>query len=92
MSREAEARNLLLKIQIGAQLEGSIISILDLIIEQVRIIWKTSLREVASMLCLDISRAFDNVLHQRLLYNIRMQGYFNHILRFLSSFLQDRTT
>ena len=44
------------------------------------------------MLCLDISRAFNNILHQRLLYNVRIQGYPNYILRFLSSFLQDRTT
>ena len=63
MSREAEARGLSLKTQIGAQLGRSTISILDLIIKQVRIIWKTSLGEVASMLCLDISRAFDNVSH-----------------------------
>jgi len=66
-------------------------SILDLIVEQVRTIWKTSLGEVASMHCLDISRAFDNVSYQKLLYNVRIQGYSNHILRFLSSFLYDNS-
>jgi len=63
ISREAEARGLLLKTQIGVQLGRSTISALNLIIEQVRIIWKTSLGEVALMLCLDISRVFDNVLY-----------------------------
>jgi len=61
ISREAEAGGLLLKMQIGAQLGRSTTSVFDLIIKQVKIIWKTSLGEVASMLCLEISRAFDNM-------------------------------
>ena len=61
ISREAEARGLLPKTQIGAQLGRFTTSALDLTIKQVRTIWKTSLGEVASMHCLDISRAFDNV-------------------------------
>lgn len=92
MSKEAEARGLLPQSQMGARPGRSTTTALDLITEQVQTIWQTHPGAVASMLCLDISGAFDNVSHQRLLHNIRMQGYPNNILKFLQSFLQNRTT
>ena len=92
MSKETEERKLLPEEQMGARPGRSTTSALDLITEQVRTIWKTRPGAVASMLCLDISGAFDKVSHQRLLYNIRMKGFPDHIVGFIQSFLQDRTT
>ena len=92
ISKEAESRGLLPKTYIGAQLGRSTTTVLDLITEQVRTIWQTSLDTITLMLCFNISRAFDNMSYQRLLYNIRMQGYLDYILQFLASFLQDKTT
>jgi hypothetical protein len=47
---------------------------------------------VASMLCLDISGAFDNVSHTRLIHNLKMKAFPPNITQFIQSFLQDRTT
>ena len=47
---------------------------------------------VASMLCLDISGAFDKVSHKRLLHNIRDKGIPSWAVQFIDSFLSDRTT
>ena len=62
MSQEAEARGLLPETQMGARPGRSTTTALHLITEQVRAIWKANPKTVASMLCLDISGAFDNVL------------------------------
>jgi hypothetical protein len=47
---------------------------------------------VASMLCLNISRAFDNVSHERLIHSLKMKAFPPSIIKFIQSFLQDRTT
>jgi hypothetical protein len=44
------------------------------------------------MLCLDISGAFDNVSHERLIHNLKMKAFPPSIIKFIQSFLQDRTT
>lgn len=92
ISKEAEARNLLPQSQMGARPGRSTVSALELITEQVQSVWKGNPTIVASMLCLDISGAFDNVSHQRLIHNIKMKAYPGYIVRFVESFLQDRTT
>jgi hypothetical protein len=58
----------------------------------IQIIWENNPKMVASMLCLDISGAFDNVSHQRLIHNLKMKGFPPTITGFVQSFLQDRTT
>jgi retron-type reverse transcriptase len=44
------------------------------------------------MLCMDMSGAFDNVSHTRLLNNLRKRGIPSYIVRWVTSFLQERTT
>lgn len=92
MSKAAEEKGLLPQSQMGARPGRSTTSALELITEQVHTVWRTNPKFVASMLCLDISGAFDNVSHQRLLHNIRLKGYPLEIVSFIQSFLQDRTT
>jgi hypothetical protein len=47
---------------------------------------------ILSMLCLDISGAFDNVSHERLIHNLKMKAFPLQITLFIQSFLKDRTT
>jgi hypothetical protein len=47
---------------------------------------------VASLLLLDVSGAFDNVSHARLLHNLRKRRIDERIVRWIASFLANRTT
>ena len=49
-------------------------------------------RKVASLLLLDVSGAFDNVSHERLLYNLRKRGLHPQLVGWLGSYLRGRST
>ena len=49
-------------------------------------------KQVASLLLLDVSGAFDNVSHPRLLHNLRKRRIDPVTIKWISSFLSDRTT
>ncbi|OQV10369.1 hypothetical protein CLAIMM_14382 [Cladophialophora immunda] len=49
-------------------------------------------KEVASLLLLDVSGAFDNVSHPRLLHNLRKRRIDPTTVRWIASFLNDRIT
>ena len=69
-----EANRLLLEEQIGARKERSVETALELITDTVYIVWSIGGANIASLLLLDITRAFDNVLYKRLLYNLKVKG------------------
>lgn len=92
ISEAAETYNLLPEEQMGARPKRSTLSAIELLTEQVYTIWGQDKGLVASMLSLDISGAFDNVSHKRLIHNIRLKGIPKWITRFTESFLQDRST
>ena len=71
----------------GARPGRSTLSAIEFVTEQVYTIWKNNLKMVASMLCLDILGAFDNVSHQRLIHNLKMMGFPPTIIGFVQSFL-----
>jgi hypothetical protein len=48
--------------------------------------------QVASLLLLDVSGAFDNVSYKRLLHNLRKQKVNENTVRWIVSFLSDRHT
>ncbi|KAH7563672.1 hypothetical protein BM1_00719 [Bipolaris maydis] len=48
--------------------------------------------QVASLLLLDVTGAFDNVSHKRLLHNLRKRKVDERIVRWIASFLRDRHT
>ena len=70
----AEANRLLLEEQIGARKGRSVETALELITDAVYTVWSIGGANIASLLLLDIARAFDNVLHERLLYNLKVKG------------------
>ena len=70
----AEVNRLLLEEQIGARKGRSVETALELITDAVYIVWSMGGANIASLLLLDIARAFDNVLHERLLHNLKVKG------------------
>ena len=70
----AEANRLLLEEQIGARKGRSVETALELITDAVYIVWSMGGANIASLLLLDVTRAFDNVLYERLLYNLKVKG------------------
>jgi retron-type reverse transcriptase len=71
VSALAEEHNLLPTTQMGARPGRSTVTALEMLTEQIRTVWANDPSLVASMLSLDISGAFDNVSHERLIHNIR---------------------
>ncbi|KAJ5794256.1 hypothetical protein N7457_000855 [Penicillium paradoxum] len=63
---------------------------LHAVTEEIREAWKQGL--TASTLLLDISGAFDNVSHPRLLHNLRKRRVPPVIIKWVESFLSDRYT
>ena len=64
----------MLEEQIGARKGRSVETALELITDAVYIVWSIGRANIASLLLLDITRAFDNILHERLLYNLKVKG------------------
>ncbi|KAI1004857.1 hypothetical protein K3495_g3360 [Podosphaera aphanis] len=89
ISKAAEDFNLLPGEQMGAHPTRSTISAVELLTEQIHTIWGTDKQQVASLLSLDISGAFDNVSHERLIHNLRQKGIPRWISRFVESFLEE---
>lgn len=92
LSKAAEDFNLLPEEQMGARPKRSTISAVELLTEQIHTIWGKNKKQVASLLSLDISGAFDNVSHERLIHNLRQKGIPRWISRYVGSFLKGRTT
>ena len=70
----AEANRLLLEEQIEARKGRSVETALELITDAVYTVWSIGGANIASLLLLDVARAFDNVLYKRLLYNLKVKG------------------
>lgn len=63
---------------------------LHAVTEAIRSAWKC--KKIASLLLLDISGAFDNVSHIRLLHNLHRRRVPTYIVNWIKSFLSDRYT
>ena len=77
----AEANRLLLEEQIGARKGRSVETALELITDTVYIVWSIGGANIASLLLLDVARAFDNVLYERLLYNLKVKEILTRIVQ-----------
>jgi retron-type reverse transcriptase len=66
---------------------------IQMIVEQVHAIWgRSGPQQVATILSLDISGAFDYVSHERLLHNLRKRRIPETLVRWTASFLSNRQT
>jgi hypothetical protein len=71
LSYLVEAHHVLPNAHIGGRKLRSTEHALHLIIEKIYKAWNTGRGKVASLLLLDVSGAFDNVSHERLIHNLR---------------------
>lgn len=85
----AELNDLLPRTHCGGRKASSGEHAIHLLLEQIQAAWNN--KEVASLMLLDISGAFDNVNHRRLLWNIRELGYHENLVGWLGSFITGRT-
>ncbi|KAI0993220.1 hypothetical protein K3495_g14964 [Podosphaera aphanis] len=92
IAKMTETYNLLPDEQMGARPGRSTITAVELLTEQIHSVWGKDKKRVASLLSLDISGAFDNVSHLRLIHTMRDKGIPRRITKYVESFLADRTT
>ena len=89
ISAIAEIHHLLPTTHCGGRKSSSTEHAIHLLLEQIYAGWKKN--KVSSLLLLDVSGAFDNVNHQRLLWNIRELGFSENLVGWIASFLTGRT-
>jgi hypothetical protein len=88
----AEANNLLPWNQLGGRKERSSVSAIQLLSSCIHTAWKAKPGCVVSMLSLDLSAAFDNVSHERLIWILRKKGIPEWMTKFIKSFISGRRT
>ena len=67
-------------------------TVLQLITKKIHTIWSNSKKKITSLLSLNVSRAFDNVSHARLLHNMRKRRMSTLLLNWVKDFLRKRRT
>lgn len=90
LSFTAEAHNLLPRSHFGGRKGTPPEHALHFIMKRILSAWVA--RKVATMLLLDVTRAFDNVSHPRLFHNLRKRRIDGFTLTWIASFLSDRYT
>ncbi len=88
----AETHHMLLNAQMRVRCKQFMILTLNLLVDQVHIIWDCKIKYVIFMLSLDIIEAFDWVLHIRLLHTLKMRRMSSYIVKWACSFLKNRET
>jgi YD repeat-containing protein len=92
ISYVTEVYQLLPSTHIGGRKGRSTDHALHVIIEKIFEAWNSPESQVASLLLLDVSGAFDNVSHIRLLHNLRKRRIDERTVKWIASFLADRST
>ena len=88
----AETYQILPPTHFGGRKKRSTEHALHAVTEKVYEAWNQKRTQVASLLLLDVSGAFDNVSHARLLHNLRKRKIDERTVRWIASFLSDRHT
>jgi hypothetical protein len=86
----AEQYNLLPDKQIGARVQRSTTTVLNLLTSVIKSAW-ASKGQVATLLSLDIAGAFDTIVYLRLVAVIQKLGFPQWVSKWVTSFLSDRT-
>ena len=93
LSHLAETHGMLPQTQMGARKGRSTDTALRLLTEQIHTIWGLpGPKKVATILSMDISGAFDNVSRPRLIHNLRERRVPLTLVKWVESFLIERTT
>ncbi len=84
-----KACNSILNIQMKACKHRSINMTLQLIIKKIHTVWSDIRRKVVSLLSLNEKSAFNNMMHSKLLHNIKKRKVSKLLLEFVKNFLRD---
>ncbi len=82
--------NSILNIQMRACKHKLIDTILQLITKKIHTVWSDTKRRVVSLLSLNEKNAFNNVMHSRLLHDMKKRRVFRLLLEFVKKFLRNR--
>ena len=88
----AEKYQLLPRAQYGCRRQRDMTTALELLTKQIHTVWGQGRDKVATLLSLDVSGAFPNVSHDRLLHNLRKKGVPTPLVQWTTSFLTERKT
>jgi len=82
--------NLISNIQMKACKHRSINTTLQLITEKIHIVWSDTRRKIVSLLSLNKKSAFNNVMHSKLLHDMKKKRVFRLLLEFVKNFLKNQ--
>lgn len=89
ISYVTEVHQLLPSTHIGGRKGRSTDHALHVVIEKIYEAWNSPDPQVASLLLLDVSRAFNNVSHVRLIHNLWKRRIDERTIKWIASFLTD---
>ena len=92
LSDIAETHHMLLNAQMRARHKWFMILMLNLLVDQVHIMWDCEIKYMIFMLSLNIIKAFNWVLHIKLLHMLKMRRTSSYIVESARSFLKNRET
>ena len=90
ISALAEKHHLLLKIYIGGRRLRSTDHVIHYLLKRISEIWTQE--KIASLFLFDVAGAFDKISHTRILASLRARRIDSRIVRWMASFLSNRTT
>ncbi len=85
-----EACNSILNIQMRVCKHKSTDTTLQLIIEKIHTVWSDMRKRVVLLLSLNEKNAFDNVMHSRLLHDMKKRKVSELLLEFVKNFLRNQ--
>ncbi len=89
LSNIAETHHMLSDAQMKVRCKQFMISTLDLLVDQIHMIWSCKIKYITFMLSLNIIEAFNQVLHIRLLHILKMKRTSDYIVKWVCSFLKN---
>ena len=92
LSDIAETHHMLLNAQMRTRRKWFMILMLNLLVDQVHIMWDCKIKYVIFMLSLDVVEVFDWVSHIRLLHMLKMRRMSSYIVKWARNFLKNRET
>jgi len=92
LANTAETHHLLPETQMGARQKRSTLTALNLLTEQIHTVWAMDPKAIVTMLSLNITGAYNQVSHKRLLHNLQTKRIPKWAINYIASFLAGRTT
>ncbi len=92
LSNIAEIHHMLSDAQMKVRYKWFMISTLNLLVDQIHTVWNCKIKYIVFMLSLNINKAFNQVLHVKLLHTLKMKKTSDYIVEWACSFLKNWET